>query len=95
MIFLSSEDDVEYNFILVEQTICFYQEEDDEDICREPAFIGMIMPFDIPAMPLCFFHAYTFRDWTMEDTLREFVNVMTEEESLQMLREELDDDCEE
>jgi hypothetical protein len=48
----------------------------------------MSMPFDVPSMPLCIIHAYEFRDWTVEDTIREFVEVMTEEEFLRTLEDE-------
>ncbi len=91
MIFLS----LEIRFKTIEETICVYQESDEDDICGEATSRGMMMPFDIPAMPLCFIHAYKFRDWTRNDTLREFIEVMTEEESIRELEDMINDDSEE
>jgi len=75
-------------FISIEESPCLYQDWEGSDICGLPTVYGMSMPFDVPSMPLCIIHAYEFRDWTVEDTIREFVEVMTEEEFLRTLEDE-------
>lgn len=66
--------------------------EDDESFCGQLAMKAMNMPFNIPAMPMCEHHYGVFRSWTHEDTIGELVEMMTEEESMNNLKEELDDD---
>ena len=66
--------------------------EDDENFCGELAVKAMNMPFSIPDMPMCERHYGMFANWTHEDTIGELVEMMTEEESMNNLKEELDDD---
>jgi hypothetical protein len=66
--------------------------EDDENFCGELAVKAMNMPFNIPDMPMCERHYGMFVNWTHEDTIGELVEMMTEEESMNNLKEELDDD---
>jgi len=66
--------------------------EDDENFCGELAVKVMNMPFSIPDMPMCERHYGMFANWTHEDTIGELVEMMTEEESMNNLKEELDDD---
>jgi hypothetical protein len=66
--------------------------EDDENFCGELAVKAMNMPFNIPDMPMCQYHYGMFANWTHEDTIGELVEMMTEEESMNNLKEELDDD---
>ena len=82
-------------FRVIPESPCLYQDWEEADICGLPTIYGMVMPFDVPSMPLCIIHAYEFRDWTVEDTIREFVEVMTEEEFLKVLEDDIDDDSEE
>lgn len=63
-----------------------------EGFCGEPANKKMLMPFDIPDLPMCDRHANMFEGWTQEDTIRELVEMMTEEDSIDTLREDLDGD---
>lgn len=64
----------------------------DNEFCKMEANKKLLMPFDLPPLPLCDFHAEIFDDWTQEDTIREFVEVMTEEQSIRNLMEDFDDD---
>ena len=89
MIFLSLGG----RFIALPETICLYQENEDSGFCGVKTKRGLVMPFEYKSMPLCMTHAYEFRDWDMSDTIKEFVNVMTEPESLKLLEEDEDDDC--
>lgn len=81
-------------FVTIPSCICLYQDSDFGEFCGILTQRGMIMPFGYMPMPLCMSHAYEFRDWQMSDTIKEFVNIMTEPESLKLLEEEQeDDDC--
>lgn len=62
------------------------------DFCGEIADKALRMPFEIDHLPLCPRHLVMFQTWTEEDTIREIVDVMTDEESIKSLKEDLDDD---
>lgn len=59
--------------------------------CGEMALKALRMPFEIDDLPLCPEHLLLFENWTDEDTIREIVDVMTDEESIKSLKEDLDD----
>jgi hypothetical protein len=84
----SSPEDI---FSDCEPCFCMVSE-DNEDFCGELAVKAMRMPFEIPNMPMCEYHCGMFENWTHEDTIGELVEMMTEEESMNNLKEELDDD---
>ena len=69
-----------------------YQNSENEPECGIETVRGLKMPFDMPPMPLCMKHAYEFRGWTFNDTIREFVNAMTEEEMFNNFLENLGED---
>lgn len=68
--------------------------EDNETFCDEYSNKMLVMPLGLPDLPLCDFHADMFRDWTDDDTIRELVEIMTEEEGIDYLKEIMDDDFE-
>ena len=90
MIFLNSKENE--RFEVLDLTECVYQNDERAPICGIMADRGLTMPFDVPSMPLCAIHAYEFRDWTMEQTVEQFISVMTEPEFMESLRLEEDDD---
>lgn len=90
MISLNSSQS-EKRFVAIEETYCAYQDSEEGEECGISTTRGLTMPFDIPSMPLCPIHAYEFRDWTMEDTIKEFVEIMTEEDVFPFFKEGLDD----
>ena len=67
-------------------------ESEEEGFCGEFSNKKLLMPFDIPDIPMCDRHAEMFSDWTDSDTIRELVDMMTEEEAIDTLKEEFDDD---
>lgn len=69
-----------------------YQSSEQEPECGVETVRGLNMPFVMPPMPLCMKHAYEFRDWTFDDTIREFVGAMTEEEMFSNFLENFGDD---
>ena len=79
-------------FVVLDMTECVYQDDEDAPFCGIMTDRGMLMPFDIPSMPLCAIHAYEFRDWTTEQTIEQFISVMTEPEFMESLRLDEDDD---
>jgi len=79
-------------YIVVEDTECVYESDEFSGICGEITDRALNMPFDIAVMPLCTNHAFEYRDWTFDDTIREFVKVMTEEDTMKKLKENIDDD---
>jgi len=91
MIFLSLKDNVQ-RFIAIKETTCVYQEYEDGDECGNITVRALNMPFEVPPMPLCYVHAYEFRDWTNDDTVREFVAIMTEDDVLKDFLEKFNDD---
>ena len=90
MIFLNSKEFE--RFTKIEGTECVFQDDEEKPICGITTDRGLLMPFDMPVMPLCITHAYEFRDWTMEDTVEQLASVMMEPEFLDLLRREEDDD---
>ena len=81
-------------FVVVDETICCYQGSEDVEECGMITSRALNMPFDIPPMPLCLIHAYEFRNWTFDDIIKEFVEVMTDEDMLPNFLENFDDDSE-
>jgi len=90
MISLNSSPSEE-RFLVIEETSCVYQSHEDDDECGILTRRGLSMPFNLPPMALCPIHAYEFRDWTVEDTIKEFIEVMTDEDAFDFFREGLDD----
>jgi len=90
MIFLSLKND--RKFIELEQTQCVYQENEESEVCGILTDRGLLMPFNMPSMPLCIIHAYEFRDWTMENIIEQFISVMMDDEFIENWRLEEDDD---
>ena len=91
MIFLNLNK-IRSPFVVIDDTYCEYQDSDEGDRCGLATNRGLEMPFTIPAMPLCVIHAYEYRDWTMDDSIREFVEIMTEPDMLRGFKEDSDDD---
>lgn len=91
MILLNSNQN-DQRFVKIDPTFCSYQEKEEDDECGIETSRGLAMPFNIPPMPLCPIHAYEFRDWTYEDTIKEFIEIMTEEDAFDFFREGLEDD---
>jgi hypothetical protein len=78
---------------IVDSDISFCMASDnDEDFCGEFARKKLLMPFDLPEMYLCDRHADMFSDWTDDDTIRELVDLMTDEEGIELFKEGFDDD---
>jgi len=68
--------------------------EDNENFCGEPSNKKPMMPLGLPDLPLCHFHAEMFASWTDDDTIRELVELMTDEDGMDYLKEITDDDFE-
>lgn len=79
-------------FVDIDVDFCRGFNESEMDFCGDIANKALKMPFGIDDLPLCPKHIGIFSTWTEEDTIREIVDIMTEEESIRNLREELDDD---
>ena len=80
----SEFDDIDVDF-------CRAMNEETMDFCGEFANKALRMPFGIDDLPLCPRHLVLFEGWTEEDTIREIVDVMTDEDSIKSLKEDLDD----
>jgi len=79
-------------FVELKITECAYQQDELSDLCGILTDRGLLMPFNMPSMPLCIMHAYEFRDWTAEDIIEQFISIMTEDEFIENWRLEEDDD---
>jgi len=78
---------------VVDSDISFCMASDnEEDFCGEIARKKLLMPFDLPEMYLCDRHADMFAEWTDDDTIRELVDLMTDEEGIELFKEGFDDD---
>ena len=75
-----------------EDGFCMASDDEENGFCGEDSNKKLLMPFDIPDLPMCDRHAEMFADWTEADTIRELVEMMTEEESIDSLKEDLDGD---
>lgn len=80
------------NFIRIEKSRCYFEDEHNGRRCENMASYGLIMPFDFPAMPLCRVHAYDFQDWTINDTLREMIDILAEDDYFDTFLKEQDND---
>jgi len=90
MIFLSLKND--RKFAELKQTQCAYQENEESEVCGILTDRGLLMPFNMPSMPLCIIHAYEFRDWTKENIIEQFISVMMDDDFIENWRLEEDDD---
>lgn len=79
-------------FIDIDTDFCRAMNELTMEFCGEIANKALQMPFGLDDLPLCSQHLVLFEGWTEEDTIREIVDVMTDEESIKSLKEDLDDD---
>jgi hypothetical protein len=78
-------------FIDISVDFCRAMNEFTMEFCGEIANKALRMPFEIDDLPLCPNHLILFENWTDEDTIREIVDVMTDEDSIKSLKEDLDD----
>jgi len=76
-----------------EDAVCLVSD-DDGNYCNNFSNKVLLMPLDIPDLPMCDEHTIMFKDWTYDDTIRELVDIMTNEEGMEYLREIIDDDFE-
>jgi hypothetical protein len=65
--------------------------EDGQSFCQEFSNKKLLMPLDLPDLPLCDYHAEMFASWTDDDTIRELVEIMTDEDGMDYLKEITDD----
>lgn len=68
--------------------------DDDGQFCCEVSNKVLMMPLGIPNLPMCDEHAEMFEGWTNDDTIRELVELMTDEDGMEYLKEIIDDDFE-
>lgn len=80
------------NFERIEKSQCYYEHEHNGKRCENMTTHGLVMPFDFPPMALCRVHAFDFRDWTIEDTLREMADILLDEQYLYEFLEEEEND---
>jgi hypothetical protein len=78
-------------FVDISVDFCRAMNDVTMDFCGEIAHKALRMPFEIIDLPLCANHLILFEGWTEEDTIREIVDAMTDEESIKSLKEDLDD----
>lgn len=70
--------DVNPLFVETNLAPCMYNEEGVPYFCGKNTEWGLKLPFEHDAIPFCLEHLAYFIDWTHEDSIREFIEVATD-----------------